>query len=341
MEQLKLDILRFVDLLSKFTGISKTKLDDFLKSNSVNNIFENPTALEITYKQLEKIEALRELKGLYNNLKIAESEKYALDSSTRAGNYFKNYFLGIKDKERFVCGFLDNQNRIIATKVVFEGTINEAPVYPREIVKMSLLNNASSVVLAHNHPGGSLIPSSADIAVTKKVGAALNTVNIQILDHIIVAGDSYYSFAEKGLSLREDTKQYKIGDKKLIEDGESLISKLKGFQENKFLDRKGKKLNYTADDSNDLKLSGKASSIIDSLNEIFESSLTVKELNNLYKAAGKMYEASGDVRDLKLYQSLNEVIGEIRKTQAAYRKEQNKEKDVKNMLKNKDLDMEV
>lgn len=211
MDQLKIDTLKFIELVSNFTGINKTKLNNFLKENSVNNVFENPTALEITKPQLEKIEALKNLKGLYSNLRVAEENKYIINSSVKAGDYFKNYFTGIKDKERFVCSFLNKRNKIISTKVLFEGTVNEAPIYPREIVKAALLNNASSVVVAHNHPGGSTDPTTADIEVTSLVSNALNSVNIKVIDHIIVGGDSFFSFAENNIPLRKEATECKTG----------------------------------------------------------------------------------------------------------------------------------
>jgi len=83
--------------------------------------------------------------------------------------------------------------------LVHEGTINEAPVYPRLIVETALRHQANSIILTHNHPGGSMEPSSADIDTTKKIVAAIEAISIKVMDHIIVAGEKYYSFAEKGL----------------------------------------------------------------------------------------------------------------------------------------------
>lgn len=320
MEQLKIDIMKFVDLVSKFTGISKTKLDNFLKENSVNNVFENPTALEITKPQLEKIEALRELKGLYGNLRVAESDKYVIDSSYKAGNYFKNYFTGLKDKERFVCSFLNSQNTIISTKVVFEGTINEAPIYPREIVKAALLNNACSVAFAHNHPGGSLKPSNADLNVTSRIREAMRTVSINVIDHIIVAGDSYYSFAENN-KLLEDAAVYKAGSNRVLEDTNDLFSKLKTL-------------------TNNVKNFKNQDAFMKNLNEAFGKELTKNELKILCKVAGEMYEQSGDPNDLKIFNELNEATYNMKKSQQADIKEQNNEMETK-PISNKEFDMEV
>jgi DNA repair protein RadC len=81
---------------------------------------------------------------------------------------------------------------------VHEGTINEAPVYPRLIVETALRHQANSIIISHNHPGGSLNPSNADIEVTKRISSAVEAISIKVVDHIIVAGEHYYSFAENG-----------------------------------------------------------------------------------------------------------------------------------------------
>ena len=125
-------------------------------------------------------------------------EKPVLNSSSKAGEYAISLFAG-RTYEAFFLICMDTQNRIIHADLVHEGTINEAPVYPRMIVEAALRHKATSVVLAHNHPGGGLQPSMADIEVTKRITAALEAISISIMDHIIVAGDKYVSFAEKGL----------------------------------------------------------------------------------------------------------------------------------------------
>lgn len=197
-DQSILDMMRFSDILSKFTGISKTKIDEYLKQNSINSIFEHPASIGNNNTQITKIEDLRELHNLYKFLKIKDDQKYKMDNSTHAGEYFKNYFCGIKDKERFVCGFLNNQNILIELKVMHTGTVNESPVYPREIVKAALLYDSTAIILAHNHPGGSVLPSTPDISVTRKIKEAAETVGIRVIDHVIIGNDKYYSMLEHG-----------------------------------------------------------------------------------------------------------------------------------------------
>ncbi len=125
-------------------------------------------------------------------------EKEVLDSSTRAGEFARSLFIGYP-YEVFQLILLNSKNQVNHACVVQEGTINEATVYPRVIVENALRHKAVSVIIAHNHPGGSLSPSAADISVTKKIKTALESISIRLMDHIIVAGDSYVSFAERDL----------------------------------------------------------------------------------------------------------------------------------------------
>ena len=125
-------------------------------------------------------------------------DKPVLNSSSKAGEYAVSLFAG-RTYEAFFVICLDAQNRVNNAALVHEGTINEAPVYPRLIVEAALRHQANTVILAHNHPGGSLQPSGADIEVTKRITTALEAISINVMDHIIVAGDKYVSFAEKGL----------------------------------------------------------------------------------------------------------------------------------------------
>lgn len=101
--------------------------------------------------------------------------------------------------EVFACLFLDNQHRVIQFDELFQGTIDSAPVYPREVVKRALQHNAAAVILAHNHPSGVSEPSAADQHITEKIKQALTLFDIRVLDHFIIGDGSPYSFAEHGL----------------------------------------------------------------------------------------------------------------------------------------------
>lgn len=114
----------------------------------------------------------------------------------------KNYLqlhLARKAQEEFAVMFLDAQNRLIRLQVMFRGTLTQTSVYPREIVGEALATGAAAVILAHNHPSGTVQPSRADEALTQTIKAALALVDVRVLDHVIVAPGMALSMAEKGL----------------------------------------------------------------------------------------------------------------------------------------------
>jgi DNA repair protein RadC len=101
-------------------------------------------------------------------------------------------------QEVFVVLFLDSQNRLIQAVELFQGTLNQTAVYPREVARRALEVNAAAVILAHNHPSGVAEPSQADRLLTDTLRAALRHLDIPVLDHIIVAAGCSWSFAEHG-----------------------------------------------------------------------------------------------------------------------------------------------
>ncbi len=111
---------------------------------------------------------------------------------------FLALLLAGRDQEVFVVLFVDSQNRLIRHDEMFRGTLSQTAVYPREIVKRALDLQAAALLLAHNHPSGLAQPSQADLALTQALTQALTPVGISVLDHLIVAGASSYSFAEQG-----------------------------------------------------------------------------------------------------------------------------------------------
>jgi len=104
-----------------------------------------------------------------------------------------------KSKEVFMIIYLNGRNQILKMEKLFEGTLNTSAVYPREVVKRALENDASALVLVHNHPSGNPSPSQDDLTITKKLKDAVKTIDIYIHDHLIIAGNDIYSFADHGL----------------------------------------------------------------------------------------------------------------------------------------------
>jgi DNA repair protein RadC len=126
------------------------------------------------------------------------SSRDALSSPRAVRDYLRLVLAG-REQEVFVVLLLDAQHRVTASEELFRGTLTQTSVYPREVVKCALKHNAAAVIFAHNHPSGVAEPSHADEILTRSLKAALALVDIQVLDHFIVAGSLTMSFAERGL----------------------------------------------------------------------------------------------------------------------------------------------
>ena len=123
--------------------------------------------------------------------------KRYLHSSKEVADYLIHSLRGLK-KEVFTVIFLDSSHAIIDSEIVAEGTLNVNTVYPREIIKRALEFHAAALIVAHNHPSGSLQPSVQDIKLTKTLALLCRYMQVQLLDHLII-GDGSYSFADSGL----------------------------------------------------------------------------------------------------------------------------------------------
>ncbi len=123
--------------------------------------------------------------------------KRYLHSSSEVRDYLIHSLRGLK-KEVLTVIYLDSSHAILHSETVAEGTINVNTVYPRELVKKALQQNASAIIIAHNHPSGSLEPSAQDLQLTRTLSLLGSLMQIQLLDHIII-GDGSFSFADHGL----------------------------------------------------------------------------------------------------------------------------------------------
>lgn len=119
-------------------------------------------------------------------------------ANSEATKDFLRFKLGGNEREIFAVMLLDSQHKLIDYKEMFFGTIDAAAVYPREVVKLVLSENAAAVIFAHNHPSGSAEPSQADLTITRRLKEVLALIDVKVLDHIIV-GELTSSLAEKGL----------------------------------------------------------------------------------------------------------------------------------------------
>ncbi|HTH80674.1 MAG TPA: DNA repair protein RadC [Ramlibacter sp.] len=120
-------------------------------------------------------------------------------STPDAVKHYMQLHLAHKPHEVFAVLFLDAQHRLIAMEELFRGTLTQTSVYPREVVRRALQLEAAAVVLAHNHPSGTVQPSRADESLTQTLKSALALIDVRVLDHVIVAPGQSFSMAERGL----------------------------------------------------------------------------------------------------------------------------------------------
>ena len=125
-------------------------------------------------------------------------EREVMDSPQALREYLQLH-LAHKSHEVFAVLFLDQQHRLLALEELFRGTLSETSVYPREVLLRALHHHSAAVVLAHNHPSGSVQPSRADLALTRHLREALALVDVRVLDHLIVGPGQCLSMAEEGL----------------------------------------------------------------------------------------------------------------------------------------------
>ena len=146
--------------------------------------------------RLEKPVTAAEILQMANYLAKQKLKKGTSLTSPETCSSHLQTILQEREHEVFGVIFLDQQHRIIRVEELFRGTINISAVYPREIVKQALLENAAATILFHNHPSGNLEPSPSDIEITKKVQDALSLIEVRVLDHLIVSNEGFTSLAK-------------------------------------------------------------------------------------------------------------------------------------------------
>lgn len=187
------------DLLAALVGKSAAlkMLGD--SGNSLNHILreaERPYLINNANQVIDPLAAALEV--VRRAMLEQAKERTYLTSPQDVRNYLRVRMRNL-DHEEFYVVYLDSQHGVIGVESLFRGTINQASVHPRELVKQVMAYNASAVILAHNHPSGRAEPSEADRRLTDTLKAALALVDVRVLDHFIVADHTVVSFAEKGI----------------------------------------------------------------------------------------------------------------------------------------------
>lgn len=175
------------DLLKQFGSLNGIFSASLAEINAVHGMGESKFC---------QLQAIFEMSRRALSEEIAQADIF--NSPEKVSDYLK-LKLGRLNREVFVVLFVDSQHRMIADEILFTGTLSQTSVYPREVIKRALYHNAASVIFAHNHPSGVAQPSLADEALTEALKNALKLVDVNVLDHLVIAGNQSFSFVEHGL----------------------------------------------------------------------------------------------------------------------------------------------
>ena len=209
-------------LKSGFAGFAEHEVIELLLTLAIHRRDVKPQAkallerfgslrgiLDATHKELQTVEGIgeiaattlhiiREAATLY--LQEASEETEVLLDPERLNNFWRMR-IGHRKNEVFAVAYLDSAYRLLrdGVEILQEGTIDRAAVYPRRVVETALKRQAAALVLAHNHPNGSVEPSEQDKMVTRAVVLAAETISLRVVDHLIVSASETFSFREAGL----------------------------------------------------------------------------------------------------------------------------------------------
>ena len=198
-----LELLLFYSIPQKDTNPIAHALLDYFGSLS--------RVLDASPEELKKVKGISEHSATLLSLVTALSRFYQVDCAQRVeclttleacGAYLLPYFFG-RTKETVFLLCLDAKCKVLCCREVGEGSINSASISVRKIVEVALNSGATTVVLAHNHPSGVAVPSGEDVQTTRRVAAALSSVDVHLADHIVVAEEDYVSMVQSGYRFDE------------------------------------------------------------------------------------------------------------------------------------------
>jgi len=175
------------NLMKRFGSLSAVLEADPKDLASVEGVGENAAAFLSMIPQITR---------RYFHDRVRHSRKH-LNNSESAAEYLIPLMAG-RAEEVFYVICLDSQLRVLYPALISKGTVKDALVHPRHVAEAAVRHKASSVILAHNHPAGSVKPSAHDHKLTRSLVQALGGINVQVLDHVIVAGELIYSFSREG-----------------------------------------------------------------------------------------------------------------------------------------------
>lgn len=162
------------------------------------------------YQQIKNIKGIGEVKAitllsaieLGKRVTSKKEEKYHITSSKDVYDLIKNEMIN-ELQEKLIVLYLDNRNNLIDKKTIFIGTVNQSSIHPRDVFREAVKLNSVKIILSHNHPAGSIEPSYSDLHMTNKFISIGKLMEIEVLDHLIIGNNDYYSFKESNGDLFE------------------------------------------------------------------------------------------------------------------------------------------
>ena len=182
------------ELIKRFKTLANVLKADTLELKTVNGL--GPVA--ITFLKMIGALPARIYKDELKNQKLIKDEKNKITDKEVLLSFLRNK-IGYEDVEKFYIIYLSSSNEVIAFEESSSGTLDRSSIYPREIYKRVIMENAKSIIIAHNHPSGNTCPSKCDIDITNEIAKGLKNFGALLLEHIIITRDSYFSFLEEGL----------------------------------------------------------------------------------------------------------------------------------------------
>lgn len=182
------------ELIKKFKTLANVLKADTLELKTVNGLGD----VAITF--LKMMGALPEkiYEDKLKNQKLIKDDRNKITDKEVLLSFLRNK-IGYEDVEKFYVIYLSSSNEVIAFEESSSGTLDRSSIYPREIYKRVIMENAKSIIIAHNHPSGNTCPSKCDTDITNEIAKGLKNFGALLLEHIIITRDSYFSFLEEGL----------------------------------------------------------------------------------------------------------------------------------------------
>ena len=182
------------ELIEKFKTLANVLKADTLELKTINGLGD----VAITFLKMIGALPARIYKDELKNQKLIKDDKNKISDKEVLLSFLRNK-IGYKNVEKFYVIYLSSSNEVIAFEESSSGTLDRSSIYPREIYKRVIMENAKSIIIAHNHPSGNTCPSKCDIDITNEIVKGLKNFGALLLEHIIITRDSYFSFLEEGL----------------------------------------------------------------------------------------------------------------------------------------------